>query len=58
MLRELSSLFSLRVYGSKFKNRSFKWFSNSQNCVGIISAGSTKLELQQEALNIFQLWLN
>ena len=34
------------------------WFSDSQNCVRIISAGSTKFELQQEALNIFQLYLN
>jgi len=34
-----------------------KWFSDSQSCVQIINAGSTKPELQDLALKIFQICL-
>lgn len=56
--RELRAVYlALKAYGSSFQNRSIKWFSDSQNCVRIVSGGSTKMELQQLALSIFQLCL-
>ena len=56
--RELRAVYLvLRAYGSRFQNRSIKWFSDSQNCVRIVSAGSTKPDLQEEALGIFHLCL-
>ena len=56
--REFRAVYlALRAYGCKFQNRSIKWFSDSQNCVRIVSAGSTKSDLQEQALNIFQLCL-
>ena len=56
--RELRAVYlALRAYGCKFQNRFIKWLSDSQYCVRIISAGSTKSDLQEQALNIFQLCL-
>ena len=40
-----------------FQNRCIKWFTDSQNCVRIVSAGSTKFDLQEQAINIYQLCL-
>ena len=56
--RELRAVYlALRAYSPKFQNRCVKWFSDSQNCVRIVSAGSTKAELQEQALYIFKLCL-
>ncbi|XP_053400756.1 uncharacterized protein LOC128557413 [Mercenaria mercenaria] len=56
--RELRAVFlALRAYGSTLKNLSVKWFSDSQSCVKIVQAGSTKLELQHDSLEIFNLCL-
>ena len=56
--RELRAVYlALRAYSFKFKNGCVKWFSDSLNCVRIVSAGSTKPDLQDQALNIFQLCL-
>ena len=47
--KELRAVYlALRSYGCKFENRSIKWFSDSQNCVHIVSVGSTKSDLQEQ----------
>ena len=55
-LRELRAVYlALRAYSSMFQNHSIKWFSDSQNCVRIVSAGSTKADQQVQALYIYKL---
>ena len=46
---------ALRAYGCKFQNRSIKWFSDSHNCVRLVSVGSTKSDLEQ-ALKFFSFF--
>ncbi|XP_045208922.2 uncharacterized protein LOC123560830 [Mercenaria mercenaria] len=48
---------ALRAYGQLLKGKSVKWFSDSQSCVHIVQSGSTKPELQEESLKIFELCL-
>ena len=56
--RELRAVYlALRAYSPMFQNRCIKWFTDSQNCVRIVSAGSTKFDLQEQAINIYQLCL-
>ena len=56
--RELRAVYlALRAYSPMFQNCCIKWFSDSQNCVQIVSAGSTKFNLQEQALKIYQLCL-
>jgi hypothetical protein len=37
------------------KGKTVKWFSDSQSCVHIVQCGSTKLDLHEESMNIFEL---
>ena len=39
------------------RGKRVKWFSDSQSCVNIVQCGSSKKELQFEALSIFNLCL-
>ena len=56
--REIRAInLALNAYGPILKNKAVKWFSDSQNCVRIVLAGSTKADLQQESLDIFHLCL-
>lgn len=50
-------MLALRAYGNILSHKSVKWFSDSQSCVQIIKAGSTKTELQSISISIFQLCL-
>ena len=38
-----------------FKNERIRWFSDNQNVVRILQAGSRKVELQQEALAVYAM---
>ena len=40
---------ALGAYSFIFQNRCIKWYSDSQNCVHINFAGSTKNDLQEQA---------
>ena len=54
--REIRAVyFGLRAYARFLEGKSVKWLSDSQSCVHIIQAGSSKPELQREAMLIFQL---
>lgn len=46
---------ALRAYGDILQGRTVKWFSDSQSCVKVIQAGSTKSDLQLESLKFFDL---
>ena len=54
--REIRAVhFGLRAYAKFLDGKSVKWISDSQLCVHIIQAGSSKPELQRETMDIFQL---
>lgn len=56
--REIKAVWlALRAYGSLLRHKSVKWFSDSQSCVQIVKAGSTKKELQGYSIKIFQICL-
>ena len=46
---------ALDAYKVRLKDKSVKWFSDSQNCVKIVSSGSMKTELQTEAIKIYNI---
>ena len=45
----------LESLASKLKNQRVRWFTNNQNVVRILTTGSRKPSLQQEALAIFNV---
>jgi hypothetical protein len=53
--KEVNAIFlAMKAYGIILANKSFKWHSDSQSCVSIIQACSSKLELQKMALEEFE----
>ena len=56
--REIRAIhLALLAYENMLQGKSVKWFSDSQSCVHIVQSGSTKSDLQNEALAIFNVCL-
>ena len=54
----LAVLYTILSFHNLLRNESIQWYSDNSNACRIIAVGSPKRDLQQLALNIFELCLN